>query len=909
MRFPRSVNFPRRCSSLLCICFLLLPSFAMTGQTRVRAMPPGTMPQTVLTRVPGAYKSRDDQGSFSRVVLENDLVLLIKQHDAFPLASLTVHIHWPSLPPTAENELLIRLAAASLFNFAEAAVATQTSEPLETLGGVAEMEVKPEALLWTVTLPVESLSNIYALVARRLKTSALTPAELSTVLQKLGQGLVRATSKKSGQELFLLAGFPSPMEIPHDATPALVESVSTFLKQILIPSQMTVCVVGAIDRERVIQRVAEQFLSIPVGTTKPAPKTPSPETGGLRYFRIDSPDGLAHVSVNFPLPSTPFSTAAILSAILTEGEMSLLHQTLQRTRNLVPSVDSRLFWLNKERILSIRFDCLKENIDEATVYVFARIQQFLSTAPSVDEILRARQQFVLNWYLGHQAPASVGIDMAEFESRSEFSLYSKLMKEVETVTPEEVHKAARNRLTPEHMVVVEQWPRGPDKRPFVTDTYKEFLSLALPRTLSKIGKKAEHASANLPAIPEPQTRYAGNLDRTQLKASGWKKYSILRGPDVYVNEFHLTPLVTIAALYPGGALFESADTQAGYTALATRGAVQATKDRTHDELWFQLEAMGATLVPLTTNDLFGYVLQVPSNAAQPAIEIFLDILLEPLFSPDDVNATKSQLILNWRSQLECPETFQDDQLMSTFFSQTNFYSPLIRRIGSVRKATEKDIAAWWNSLQKETAPVMIIFGDTEGTELVAPFARKLSSSRWKPTFLQAISNFKTPKLPALFKDRLSFLSVPQISVGFGGLNFSVPSAEAMDVGRWLFKDLLAFSRVYDFYYLRYFTGEIRSPLEGSPTNMNGVTKQISSLISTDTAVAAAQKSWKTERELMTARPIDKTLALFRRTVHFPSFEAVTKVEDEASQMTLTQLKEALSATFNLQNMLACQVSP
>ncbi len=620
-------------------------------------------------------------------------------------------------------------------------------------------------------------------------------------------------------------------------------------------------------------------------------------------------DGLARLSVYFPASKAPVGALDVLSGMLTLGAMSDLRHDLVFERPVALDLSGRDEEVRGARYFGIHLTCRPEQLDEAVVLLFAKIHQFTEDEPSSDEILRGKRQLAIYWELENRRPDSMSRRLAEFEAGPGYAEYDKYLSTIGSPSPQQIQKLASEVFQEDHAFVIERWPFGTETRTFTPETYKDFLNLALPQAIAKLGKKTEQASANLAGIKERPSPYEGNFDRTQLKPSDWNRYSILRGPHVFVKEFHLSPLVVIEALYSGGQIQEPPD-HAGLTALMVQSAIQATPSKTHDELWFQLETAGAEIFPIVRDDLFGYGLITRPEVADAAIDALIDFLRKPQFSPENVNTAKAYLLEHWKAELASPEAFGSDLLKNAFFSHSAMYPDLKERISNLQKLAPNDVQAWWEREQKENPPTLVILGDTEGTELVPPFARSLSSSKWSPNAMPALSAIKTPKMPILIQDKYPGLPAPLLAFAFPGQNYGSPQADDVDLARSLFDGTFQSAAVSDFYYLRLFQGWVPQSTPDAPgTASAAVMQQLRSLIASDAALGAARKAWLTWRALHSLDSVSQGIRFFRRSLYTPDVDAEKKSEAALAQMPLAQLRDSLTSLFSSQNLLVCNLTP
>ena len=859
----------------------------------------------------GFFKSRIDNGPYAKVIFRNDLDLLIKEHHGTPLASVTILIR--TLQPAASPQvgLLERLAAMALFPTENEIVATPAHDSLAMLGGEASLSVTPDSLRFTVTLPANKLAKIYPTLARHLDSGPLDTAALSLLLNQLRDERQKDLPNSRSRDLFLLAGADGSLAIPSQPSSELLQSLNQYLKRVVNAAHIVLTVVGDVDRERVIRGMSENFLSLPFAETNTeTPKTAAPfSPTSLQYHMTASPDGLAELAVYFPMKAVSPAASDVLSAMLTDGHMSALGHALVYRHPVALSATSGLVTTGRASYFGVHLSCRADQLDETSVLFFAKLRQFSETEPTPDELLRARRQFELNWYLENRSPADISRTLAEFESGPGYLLYTKTLSSLDSVSAAEIQELARNLANDAHPIIVERWPAGHGTRIFTSQTYQDFLALAVPRAYAKLGKRLEQASADLASVKVKPPAYVGNFDRSQVKSSPWNRYSILRGPNVYVSEYHLSPLVTIEALYSGGQLTESRS-GAGLTALMVQTAIQSLKNKTSDELWFHLESMGATLFPIVKDDLYGYGLTVPSSMAESAIDLLMEIVLNPQFTPDEVAEAKSYLLEHWKAQMESPASFSKEKVKEAFFVHTTLYPPVADRIADVQKASEKDVKAWWNNLQSDAPPTLLILGDTEGTELVSPFARKLSSSKWKMSPLATLTSIKTPKLPLLTQETHPAAPMPLLQLGFGGPNFASPKTAAMEFAQTLFKGIFDQSSVSDFYYLRLFDGVVAEATPGNPSDLSEqVWKRMSALIASDDALNAGRARWTTDRTLRNLNPITKGIDFYRRSLFSPDVDTTQKTMQDVSQWTSAQWREAIQSIFNTQNLITCYTTP
>ncbi|MFM8656983.1 MAG: insulinase family protein, partial [Chthoniobacterales bacterium] len=114
-----------------------------------------------------------------------------------------------------------------------------------------------------------------------------------------------------------------------------------------------------------------------------------------------------------------------------------------------------------------------------------------------------------------------------------------------------------------------------------------------------------------------------------------EKFTLPNGLRVLVCEDHKLPLVEATAVFRGGLLAETAETN-GITSLAARTLVKGTATRGAEEINEEIEAVGGQIRADSGNNSFSVSVETMSSDLQLGLELLADVLLNATFPDEEI---------------------------------------------------------------------------------------------------------------------------------------------------------------------------------------------------------------------------------------------------------------------------------
>jgi zinc protease len=220
-----------------------------------------------------------------------------------------------------------------------------------------------------------------------------------------------------------------------------------------------------------------------------------------------------------------------------------------------------------------------------------------------------------------------------------------------------------------------------------------------------------------------------------------RKASILRGPELYIREDHTLPLVQMGFFLPGGRLQETKE-NAGVTSLMLRLLLGSAEDRETAEVLRQLEIYGAEFSPVVADDYFGVSFTVLSQNIRSGMELLIEMLTSLQFEDEEFERQRELQAIERAEERQVVLPAKDSpaalhlgayelELREALFQGHPYGRSRFGTKTSLEAMTPDAVRAWHTRAVVNRKPIVVIVGDTKGTELAEYFVRNYSGSRYR----------------------------------------------------------------------------------------------------------------------------------------------------------------------------------
>jgi zinc protease len=345
-------------------------------------------------------------------------------------------------------------------------------------GGIMNGFTRSEDTTYIETLPAEKLPLVLWLEADRMRSLAITPANLDNQREVVkeekrlrydNQPYVNARLRLPELAFTQFANQHSTIGSMADLDAASLADVQAFFKTYYAPNNTVLVLVGDFEPKTAKALITQYFADIPRQPTPPKPDLTEPKQTAAK--RDVYTDPLARVPAlltawHGPSLGDPDSYALdLLADIVFNGESSRAYQELVKNKQMALSINGGL---NAQRGPSLftLFTVTRPNISAADMEqaLTAQIAAIQKTPPSPDELQRAKTRLRASQYRGGLTSGLESMLGRAIEIADD-TVFLNDPNRVNTdlahymaVTPEQIQAVARKYFTPENRIVIEVKP-------------------------------------------------------------------------------------------------------------------------------------------------------------------------------------------------------------------------------------------------------------------------------------------------------------------------------------------------------------------------------------------------------------------------------------------------------------------
>jgi len=491
-----------------------------------------------------------------------------------------------------------------------------------------------------------------------------------------------------------------------DLNAASMDDVKEWFKTYYGPSNVVICLAGDIDFKTAKEKVEKYFGNIP-----PGPPVGHQEawiakmTGTHRGVVQDRvPQARIYKVWNVPPDGTPDGDYLdLVSDVLSSGKSSRFYKRLvyddQIATNANAFVDLReiagQFRIQATAKPGGDLAQVEKELDE-------ELARFLKDGPTAEELARVKAQYQANFIRGIERIGGFGGKSDQLARNQVFhgepAHYKVSLKRVQEATAEDL-KAAANRWLTDGVYILEVHP------------FPDYKTAAAGADRTKP-----------PTIGTPPALKLPKLERATLS----------NGLKVILAERHEVPLVSFWLDLDAGYAADPAG-QPGTSTMATSLLSGGTKTRNALQISDEEALLGAQIAAYSNLDLSVVRLSSLKSKLDPSLELYSDLILNPVFPEDDFKKQQKLQIAAIQREQTTPVQMALRVFPALLYGPNHAYgNPLTGSgtIASVEKMTREDLAKFHQAWFKPNHATLVIAGDTTLSE-ITPKLEKLFSG-WKP---------------------------------------------------------------------------------------------------------------------------------------------------------------------------------
>ena len=700
--------------------------------------------------------------------LPNGLTLLLQPAQLAPIVNLQIWAQVGSADEAPGEQGLAHFHEHMLFKGTGERGVGDVAGDVEGAGGRINAYTTFDVTVYYATLPSASLDTGLEVLVDAVRNSSFDTGEIRREREVVLEEIRRAEDSPAhvlSEALFRTAYQQHPYRAPILGPPESVaaferDQVRDFFERWYTPDNLVIAAAGDFDPKQLAEQIRASFADAPAGGAK-RQRPVEPSQTALRSAVVQRPFEGVRVDMAWRAPrfadaDTPLLD--LLSFILGECESSRLVAFVKDRDQLVDRIDSSCYSPLDPGLFSVNFESDAQRTHLAIEGVVREVERFRAERVSLDELERARANFLANEHFERENVAGIASRLGSFHVLGhDHQGDRRYLDAIRNATPEQLIQVARDHLDPQRLTVASVVPEGEGSR----------LDEASIRAGVSRGVEATRKRYRTP------TRVRRN--EQQIVHS----YELPHGGTVHVVPRRDVPVVAARAAFLGGLLAETEET-AGIGSFLSSVWTRGTRGRSAADYTRAVESLAGEIHGFSGRSSLGFSLEATRDKLEPILDLFAEALLEPGFDEEEVERERRETLSVIERRSDRLAQLAYLQLCETLFPTHPYRLPML---GSAESVAGIDVAALRAHHERLIRPENMVFavaGDVDPDAIAESLSVRTSHLEAKgferpaPAFDAPICEMQETRLQ---KER----SQVHLVLGFPGLTVDDPDRVVLDV--------------------------------------------------------------------------------------------------------------------------------
>lgn len=646
--------------------------------------------------------------------LDNGLRVAIQEDHFAPVVAIQMWVKAGSADETPDVAGAAHVHEHMIFKGTARRPVGAIAAEVESSGGNINAFTTADHTVYHLVLASRHFSTGLDIIADALQNTTFDPNELAKELQVVMEEWKRgedSPTSRAATELFRLAYAVHPYGRPvigfRETIEALNrERVLNFYHRWYHPNNMTLVIVGDVDREHARQEILRLFAPQPLRPLLSRPRDPEPPPQELRFSVLDMNVEEFYLYLSFPIPSATHADVYaldLLSYILGGGESSRLVQSLQADKEMVNWISVHAYTPQDAGLFivaaALERDKVRPALEEILEALFRCKRELVSPA----ELARARTNLESDFVYRRETVQGQARQLGYFLTLFDDPDFDRrYLDELALATRQDLQRVAEQYFSPEKLSVVLLGATEDADLP--TKTEVEALCQRLD------------AEITAPTVITP---------KADTRDSRVTLTTLANGVRLLVKEHHEVPVVALQAVVLGGLLFEDQQNTGINNFLAgmlTRGSERFSRQ----ELAEAVESLAGSIRGFSGRNSLGLAGSFLSTTRfDNALDLFVETLLHPAFPPEEVEKRRRELLLLFKNREDDLAQIAFDLFYQTIFTTHPYRFPVLGHEETVRALQREHLMEYYRRLLNPAELVISIVGDISTDQMIEHFRAAL----------------------------------------------------------------------------------------------------------------------------------------------------------------------------------------
>lgn len=599
--------------------------------------------------------------------------------------------------------------------------------------------------------------------------------EREVVIEEIKRGQ-DSPGRQASQQLFSTVFKKHPYGRPVIGYDKIIRTVSTkkiedYYHSRYVPKNMFLVVSGDFDSKEMKKSVQEKFGEFVDYKLRKTTRAKEPKQNSIRISVEQSSFQQTSCYLTWRIPNVRHKDIAaleVLSFILGQGDSSRLMRALRIQKPVTNGVGSFAYSMQDDGLFAVSMNLQKENLEEANAGLLKELSDVLTIPPTPAEMHKAvtniASQEIYSLETVDNIARKAGSNQFYFNDHDYFPKY---LKQVYSLKPVDIMKAARKYLGPKNFSV-------------------SIMSDGAKKDIEKITKKFSQDLSKMIAKSKPEKqlpiKYAAKKFKVAVNATQelpkTERIVLKSGATLLIREQKETPYVSMKAAFLGGVRIEP-EGKEGLVELFSRNWVAGSKKYNESQIHLLSDEMAASIDAFGGRNSVGLGLDYLSPFEDQMYDLFADTLLHPEFPEEILDREKTILRNQIKARNDNPSQICILNFMKKIYAGHPYSKDMIGSEESISKISRLDLLNYYRQFAQAKNLTVCVVGDVNKKKWIENL-EKLTAEL--PKGEKLVQNFQPQKISSDSTEKVTLKKEQtHIVVGYRGLTLKDPDKFTLEV--------------------------------------------------------------------------------------------------------------------------------
>jgi zinc protease len=630
--------------------------------------------------------------------LDNGLVIIVREDHSAPVVSAQA---WCMAGSVHEGKWLgaglSHVLEHMLFKGTTTRPGSRIDQEVQEAGGYMNAYTSFDRTVFHIDVPSSGARTAIDILCDIMQHANLPADELAKELDVIRREMDMGQDdpgRRASRRLFETAYTRSPYRFTVIGYPDIFnelkpDDIHSYYAEKYAPNNVFYVVAGDVKKDEVIAQIRAAYEKTRARALPSVVLPDEPKQTAPREIVEEAPIELGHFHFAWHVPELRHPDVPVLdvlAVLLGSGQSSRLYQHVHEKQGVVHHVDAWTYNPGNQGLFGMSAIVDADKFTAARDAMLAEVEKMKTTLVSAGELGKAVKQFIAATLATRKTMEGQAQNLGgNWLAANDLNFSERYLAAVKRVRPDDLLRVAREYLTAENRTLYSLLPDGTAPKP--------------------------------PVAAEKTSEYA------------IRKFELPNGLRLLVKEDHRLPFVEFRAMFQGGVLAETSEDN-GISQLTSRMLLKGTSRRSARDIATEIESVGGNIDSYGGNNSFGVNMETLSSDFTAGLDLFADVLLNPVFPADALEREREVQIADIHAQKDNLLKSASLAMRRALFGNNGYGLDSTGREETVAKLKAGSLKSFHKKLATPNNCVLAIFGDVKTAAVKSAVETVLGG--WKP---------------------------------------------------------------------------------------------------------------------------------------------------------------------------------